>query len=193
VATDDVEDLDLDELDDELTGQLDDEDLDPRERHTLAEIRAALRRTKGKLERAFDDGKTAGRDEAQREQAWEAAGIPARVRDLMGDVDPRDRDALAAKVAELQADGLSWGGSPDPTAQRAAEHAAERTRSATLGRMATAAAAGQQVTDPEGDKAAAIKRRIDAGQPVSDDEAAWFTSYVTQVAAAMGAAQGKGF
>jgi hypothetical protein len=43
MATDDVEDLDLDELDAELTDQLEDEDQEPRERHTLSEIRAALR------------------------------------------------------------------------------------------------------------------------------------------------------
>jgi hypothetical protein len=65
VATNDVEDLDLDEL----TDQLEAEDLESRERHTLTEIRAALRRTKGKLERAFEDGKAAGRDEEQREHA----------------------------------------------------------------------------------------------------------------------------
>jgi hypothetical protein len=93
VATNDVEDLDLEEL----TDQLDDEDLEPRQRHTLAEVRAALRRIKGKLERA------AGRDEEQREQAWTAAGIPARIRSLMGEVDPRDSDALAARWPSCRA------------------------------------------------------------------------------------------
>jgi hypothetical protein len=44
------EDLDLAELDDELTDQLDDEDLEPGERHTLSEIRAALRPPRGRLQ-----------------------------------------------------------------------------------------------------------------------------------------------
>jgi hypothetical protein len=46
---------------------------------------------------------------------------------------------------------------------------------------------------PDGDKAAAIKRRIDAGQDVDQAEAEWFMHYTAQAAAAMGAAQGKGF
>jgi hypothetical protein len=117
MASNDVENLDLDELDAELTDQLDGDDLEQRERHTLSEIRAALRQTKGKLERAFEDGKAAGRDEEQRDQAWKASGIPSAVRTLMGDVDPRARDALAAKVQELQRDGLRWG---DDTAATAA-------------------------------------------------------------------------
>jgi hypothetical protein len=188
MATEDVEDLDLDELDAELTDQLEDEDQDPRERHTLSEIRAALRRTKGKLERAFEDGKAAGRDEEQRDQAWKQAGIPERVRTLMGDVDPRDPDALGAKVQELQRDGLGWGDEAAAITALVEEDA----RRATLDRMSSLAAGGS-VANVEDNKAAKIKARIDSHQPVSDEEMAWFVDHVNGAAEAVTAARQRGF
>ena len=188
MASNDVEDLDLDELEAELTDQLDDDDLEQRERHTLSEIRAALRRTKGKLERAFEDGKAAGRDEEQRDQAWRATGIPERVRTLMGDVDPRDAQALHARVEELQRDGLRWG---DDTAATAAQ-LQDDARQATLERMSSLAAGGS-VANVEDDKAAKIKGRIDAHQPVSDEEMAWFVDHVNGAADALGSAQRRGY
>jgi hypothetical protein len=167
------------------------EDLEePAEDNTLVRrLRAQIKDQGRQLKKALEDGKQIGRDERDRELAWERSGIPPRVQALMADVDPRDGDALRAKVAELQADGLSWGGAPD----LAAAAAAEQQRATTLGRMATAAASGQHHSDPDGDKAAALKRRIDAGQEVDHDDAEWLVNYVTQAAAAMGAAQGKGF
>jgi hypothetical protein len=169
---------------------LDEDDQEPAEGNGLVRrLRAQIKDQGRQLKKALEDGKQIGRDERDRELAWERSGIPARVRTLMSDVDPRDADALRAKVAELQADGLSWNGSPDLAAQRAAEQAG----SATLGRMAIAAASGQHHTDPDGDKAAAIKRRIDAGQPVDQGEAEWFMNHVAQAVAALGAAQGKGY
>jgi hypothetical protein len=187
MATDD-EDLDLDELDEELTDQLDDEDLGQRERHTLSQIRAALRRTKGKLERAFEDGKAAGRDEEQREQAWRAARIPDSARVLFDGTDPRDAQALQARVEELQRSGLRWG---DDTAAAAARVEDEQ-RAATLSRMSSLAAGGS-VVDAEEDKAAKIKARIDRHQPVSDEELAWFLEHVEGAADAITAAQRRGF
>jgi hypothetical protein len=188
VATNDVEDLDLDELDDELTGQLDGEDLEPRERHTLSEIRAALRRTKGKLERAFEDGKAAGRDEEQREQAWNASGLPPAVRALMADVDPRDTDALTRKAEQLRAGGLRWGDEAADIAARVEEDA----RAATLTRMSSLAAGGS-VVDAEDDKLTKIKARIDTHQGVSDDELAWFLERVGGAAEQITDAKLKGF
>jgi hypothetical protein len=190
MATEDVEDLDLDELDAELTDQLEDEDQDqdPRERHTLSEIRAALRRTKGKLEQAFEDGKAAGRDEEQRDQAWRATGIPERVRTLMGDVDPRDSDALAAKVQELQRDGLRWGDDTAATAVRVEDE----QRAATLERMSSLAAGGSVVNVEDG-KAQQIKARIDSGQEVPPEELGWFLEHVNGAADAIGSAQRRGY
>jgi hypothetical protein len=49
--------------------------------------------------------------------------------------------------------------------------------------MATAAA-GQQVTDPDGDKAAAIKRRIDAGQQPTDEDLARYLQAIGEASAA---------
>jgi hypothetical protein len=174
-----------DDLDD-----LDEDDQEPVEGNALVRrLRAQIKDQGRQLKKALEDGKQIGRDERDRELAWERSGIPARVRTLMADVDPRDRHALAAKVAELQADGLSWHGSPDLAAAAAAEQAG----SASLGRMAHAAATGQHVSDLDGDKAAAIKHRIDTGQDVDQAEAEWFMHYTAQAAAALGAAQGKGF
>jgi len=166
---------------------IDDEDQDPRERHTLSEIRAALRRTKGKLERAFEDGKAAGRDEEQREQAWQAAKIPDSARVLFDGTDPRDQQALQARVEELQRSGLRWG---DDTA--AAARVEDEQRAATLARMSSLAAGGS-VANVEDDKAGKIKARIDSHQPVSDEEMAWFVDHVNGAADAIGAAQRRGY
>jgi hypothetical protein len=185
------EELDLDELDEELSDQLDDEDLEPRERHTLSEIRAALRRTKGKLERAFQDGKAAGRDEEQREQAWRSANIPDAARALFHGIDPRDADALRARTEELQRSGLRWGDSPDLTAAAAEEQA----RMATLNRMSSAIAGGTPLGDGSGDldRAKRIKARIDQGQGVSPEDEEWFSSYVAGAVQSHTAGRGRGY
>jgi outer membrane scaffolding protein for murein synthesis (MipA/OmpV family) len=109
----------------------------------------------------------------------------------LGDVDPRDTEALAAKVEELQADGLSWGGSPDLAAQ-SAEDAARMT---TLSRMSDAAAGGLAPNSHTGDvdKASRIKARIDAGQEVGADEQAWFLSYTSGAVQQHTAARSKGY
>jgi hypothetical protein len=146
---------DLDPLED-----LEDED---EERTTL------VRRLRARIK----DGKAAGRDEEQRDQAWQATSIPARVRALMGDVDERDPDALAAKVAELQADGLRWG---DEAAAITAK-VEQEARSATLDRMSSLAAGGS-VPNAEDDKANRIKARIDSGQEVPDADLSWFWQHV---------------
>ena len=165
---------------------LDDED---EERTTLVRrLRAQLQEQGRQLKRALEDGKQIGRDERDRELAWERSGIPSRIQTLMGEVDPRDPDALAAKAAELQADGIRWGDEAAAITARVEEQA----RSATLDRMSSLAAGGS-VVDVESHKAAKIKARIDSHQGVSEADLAWFIEHVEGAADAITAAKGRGY
>ena len=172
---------DLDPLDDP-------EDEDEARTTLVRRLRAQIKDQRRQLNNALEDGKAIGRDERDRELAWEQTGIPARVRALMGDVDPRDPDALAAKVAELQDDGLRWGDEAAAITARIEQEA----RGATLDRMSSLAAGGS-VVDPTEDKAAKIKARIDNHQGVSEADLAWFIEHVEGAADAIGAAKRRGW
>jgi hypothetical protein len=78
---------------------LDDLEDDDEPRALVRHLRAKIKDQRRQLANAFEDGKTAGRDEEQRDQAWKTTGIPASVRALMGDVDPRDPDALTSSTS----------------------------------------------------------------------------------------------
>jgi hypothetical protein len=54
-------------------------------------------------------------------------------------------------------------------------------------------AAGGSVANVEDNKAARIKGHIDAHQPVSDEEMAWFVDHVNGAADALGSAQRRGY
>ena len=164
------------------------DDLDEDEPSSLVQrLRSKIKDLRRQLSCAFEDGKASGRVEVQRDHAWKTTGIPERVRALIGDVDPRAPDALAAKVGELQADGLRWG---DEAAAITAT-VEQEARSATLDRMSSLAAGGS-VVDVEDDKAAKLKARIDSGQDVTDAELAWFLEHVEGAADATRRPSGEG-
>jgi len=167
---------------------LDDLEDDDEPRALVRHLRAKIKDQRRQLANAFEDGKTAGRDEEQRDQAWKTTGIPASVRALMGDVDPRDPDALAAKAAELQADGLRWGDEAAAVTARVEEEA----RMGALDRM-SGLAAGGSIPDVEGAKADRIKAAIDRHQEVPQEELAWFLEHVEGATDAITAAKRRGW
>ena len=65
---------------------------------------------------AYDRGRAEAlaevKTQAEREQALDRYGIPKVVRALLDGVDVSDDEAMKAKVAELQAGGVTWAGQP---------------------------------------------------------------------------------
>jgi molybdenum-dependent DNA-binding transcriptional regulator ModE len=79
-------------------------------------LRRALKRHRAEVERVRDEVRHELKEERRTEARWRDLGIPETARALFSGLDPFDGKAIQARTAELQANGVTWNGAPQPPA-----------------------------------------------------------------------------